>query len=86
MWFDLSGNISIWTTLQAEYRIARVSRVIVDKDKKVTTLEVLMQLMRPRDKQVDGSVKYVPKDLVPMIVSVQRVALLMLDYCGKKSI
>ena len=59
---------------KADYRIARVSEVQLDEKGLVRTVEVLM---RPRDKRVDGNAKYTHKDLQPLLVPVQRVALLM---------
>ena len=59
---------------KAEYRLARVSRILPDQKDKVRTIEVLM---RPWDKCTDGSARYVHKDLEPLILPVQRVALIM---------
>ena len=59
---------------KAEYRLAKVSKVLPDEKGIVRTLEVLM---RPRDKRVDGSVRYVHKDLEPLALPVQRTALIM---------
>ena len=59
---------------KAEYRLAKVSKVMPDNQGSVRTMEVLM---RPRDKRTDKSVRYTHKDLEPMTVPVQRTALLM---------
>ena len=59
---------------KAEYRLAKVSKILPDQKGNVRTLEVLM---RPRDKRVDGSVRYVHKDLEPLALPVQRTALIM---------
>ena len=59
---------------KAEYRLAKVSKVMPDDKGCVRTMEVLM---RPRDKRTDKSLRYTHKDLEPMTVPVQRTALLM---------
>ena len=59
---------------KADYRLARVSKVMPDDKGNVRTMEVLM---RPKDKRTDGSRRYIHKDLEPMTVPVQRTALLM---------
>ena len=59
---------------KADYRLAKVSKVMPDDKGNVRTMEVLM---RPRDKRTDGSRRYIHKDLEPMTVPVQRTALLM---------
>ena len=59
---------------KAEYRMAKVSKVMPDQHGRVWTVEVMM---RPKDKRTDGSVRYTQKDLEPMTLPVQRTALLM---------
>ena len=59
---------------KAEYRLAKVNKVMPDDKGNVRTMEVLM---RPRDKRTDKSARYTHKDLEPMKVPVQRTALLM---------
>ena len=59
---------------KADYRLAKVSKVMPDDKGIVRTMEVLM---RPRDKRTYGSRRYIHKDLEPMTVPVQRTALLM---------
>ena len=56
------------------YRMARVNTVFPDQMGRVRTMEVLM---RPRQKNVDGSKLFTPKDLEPMRVPVQRTVLIL---------
>ena len=54
--------------------MARVNTVFPDQMGRVRTMEVLM---RPRQKNVDGSKLFTPKDLEPMTVPVQRTVLIL---------